>query len=439
MTEILEGAAEEQVEALGEAQKMAVEAELKNEATLKSGAGWFYWIAGFSLVNSAIMFCGGDSGFVIGLGITILADAIGRELGTVGIVLAVVFDLIVAGGVVALGVWAGKRKKWAFIVGMILYGLDGLLLLAAQDFLSAGFHGFALYCIFGGYQALRRMHRGEIENIHITDHKEHTDMENTGSEQGQYSAGSSAVGSSGTMGLAIASLVLGILAVLLSVVVIGAIFGVIGLILGIVHVSTKKNGRAMGGFGIGLSALGMILSVFFPTALFVALRHMPEARQGTQVYAEWIGKAAPGLTLNDLEGRTITLSGLKGRRVVLDFFATWCPPCLAEIPHFVQMQADNSKDKVMIIGISDEGENILARFGKKYKINYPMVSASSGLPRPYSDVRDIPTTFFIDRKGIIQSVLIGGHSAATLREHALGADYQAPVEAEPAVRPPGGF
>ena len=133
------------------------------EAQQKSGANWFYWIAGLSLVNSGVMLAGGDWGFIVGLGITQLADAIGmaaaEEMGAgIGLRAFVFgFDAFVAGIFVFFGFLAGKRHNWAFVVGMALYAADGLLFLLVADWLSLGFHAFALFGLFGGLTAGRKL------------------------------------------------------------------------------------------------------------------------------------------------------------------------------------------------------------------------------------------------------------------------------------------
>jgi hypothetical protein len=127
------------------------------EAQLKSGASWFYWIAGLSLINSLIALSGSDYGFILGLGITRIIDAFGMAFESGGKVIALVLDIIVVGIFVFFGIFANKRKSWAFIVGMVLYGLDSLFSLLVQDWLSLGFHGFALFCLFRGFKACREL------------------------------------------------------------------------------------------------------------------------------------------------------------------------------------------------------------------------------------------------------------------------------------------
>jgi hypothetical protein len=142
-----------------------LEAKLRVENQFKSGAGWFYWIAGLSLINSVIMMVGGGWSFMIGLGITQLIDAIagvmaeglGSDMGVVIRLVAFVLDVVIAGIVVGFGMLARKRHKWAFIVGMVLYALDGLIFLWAGDYLSMGFHLFVLFWLYQGVRALNQL------------------------------------------------------------------------------------------------------------------------------------------------------------------------------------------------------------------------------------------------------------------------------------------
>ncbi len=130
---------------------------MKLASMVKSGARWFYWIAGLSVVNSISMLSGSSWRFIIGLGITQVFDELGGELGGSGRLVVLVLDLLAAGVFVFFGAFAAGRQTWAFIVGMTLYALDGLILVVAADWLSVAFHAFALFCIFAGLRANQRL------------------------------------------------------------------------------------------------------------------------------------------------------------------------------------------------------------------------------------------------------------------------------------------
>jgi len=129
----------------------------KIEGRARSGANWFFWIAAMSLINSITTLAGSDLGFIIGLGITQLFDAAGEEFGARGVTFAL--SLLAAGGFVVFGVLARKQLGWAYVTGMILYALDGLLFLAVGDILSVGFHAFVLFMMFTGYRASRALQK----------------------------------------------------------------------------------------------------------------------------------------------------------------------------------------------------------------------------------------------------------------------------------------
>ena len=120
-------------------------------ARLQVGAKWFYWIAGLSMINSLAVIFGANFHFVVGLGITSVVDAFAKRVGGMGNVLDIVINGFVAGMLVVFGTFARKAQKWAFVVGMGLYALDGLLLLSAKDYLGVAFHAYALLAIYRGY------------------------------------------------------------------------------------------------------------------------------------------------------------------------------------------------------------------------------------------------------------------------------------------------
>lgn len=113
---------------------------------------------------------------------------------------------------------------------------------------------------------------------------------------------------------------------------------------------------------------------------------------------------------NDLGDKPVRLSDFRGKVVLVDIWATWCGPCIAEIPGFINLY-NKYKDKGLeIIGIATdvEGKRIVKPFAEKYKMNYHiLIGDHRGVTKVFGPMRGIPTTFLIDEKGIIKNKYIG--------------------------------
>ena len=138
------------------------EEKIKAENMLRGKASNFFWIAGLSIVNSVVSLLGGGITFVIGLAITQIVDGVSMVVAeeltgnaaTILRIAAFVVNLLIAGLFALFGFFASKQKKWAFLVGMILYLIDGILSLIFKDYMGFAFHLFLLIGLFSGYRAL---------------------------------------------------------------------------------------------------------------------------------------------------------------------------------------------------------------------------------------------------------------------------------------------
>jgi thiol-disulfide isomerase/thioredoxin len=234
------------------------------------------------------------------------------------------------------------------------------------------------------------------------------------------------------LGLAIASLVLGIGACMLSLFVAGALFGLVGLVLGLIHIIQKRGPNGMAWWGFGLSIFGILASiaagVFFYYQVYAPMKGLSTASLNT--FDQWVGAEAPDIAVTTLDGKSIVLSQLRGKRVVLDFWATWCGPCVMEMPHLERLHNEISSEDLVILGISNEDEPTVRAFVAQKGVRYPIASARS-LPSPYRDIRSIPTKFFIDRNGIVQSVMVGSLNFDQLKGKALTADFEGTRKSSP--------
>lgn len=146
----------------GEKQNAPQINEVELQDQVNSGANWFFWIAGLSLINSVISLFNGSWNFAIGLGITQIFDGIAQVVTQEGAgdwikYVAFFFDLIVAGIFIGFGLFARKRHTWAFIVGMTIYAFDAILFILSFAVLGIIIHGLALFYLFMGLKAAREL------------------------------------------------------------------------------------------------------------------------------------------------------------------------------------------------------------------------------------------------------------------------------------------
>lgn len=123
----------------------------QSDPTILSDANWLWWIAALSLVNTVLIHSGSDTSFAIGLGFTLVVDAMFQGMKFV----AFAIDLVAIGAIFALGWFARRGQLWAFITGAILYSIDALIYLPLKLWIAVGFHVLAVVFLVRGAKNLR--------------------------------------------------------------------------------------------------------------------------------------------------------------------------------------------------------------------------------------------------------------------------------------------
>ena len=121
-----------------------------------------------------------------------------------------------------------------------------------------------------------------------------------------------------------------------------------------------------------------------------------------------VGALAPDFTVSTLDGNAITLSQLRGKPVVINFFASWCAPCRLEAPHLQEAYARKSKDGLVIIGINmGEGKPQAEQFVKDYGWSFDVVLDPGQKVTQKYQLIGLPATFFVGRDGVLKSIKVG--------------------------------
>ncbi|HEX6059112.1 MAG TPA: TlpA disulfide reductase family protein [Gemmatimonadaceae bacterium] len=148
---------------------------------------------------------------------------------------------------------------------------------------------------------------------------------------------------------------------------------------------------------------------------FLGWRLAPQAGAALGIAA--MNQAAPDFRLTTLDGAAVSMDSLRGKVVLLNFWATWCPPCRIEMPGFQDVYDAHRDDGFVVLGVSTDatGRGPVRDFLRERGITYPVAMASGEIVRSYGGARVLPTSFLIDREGRVRHEVRGYFSEVALR------------------------
>jgi thiol-disulfide isomerase/thioredoxin len=170
---------------------------------------------------------------------------------------------------------------------------------------------------------------------------------------------------------------------------------------------------------LALVVVAVVAAAMLYFGLHMAHRSRPRLTQAT---------LAPDFTLQSLDGKNMSLSDLRGKAVLLNFWATWCTPCKIEMPWFVELQRQYGAQGLQIVGVvmDDASKEDIAKFAKDMGVNYPILIGKEAIGDQYGGIPYLPETFFIGRDGKIVDKILGLKGKGDIEE-----DIKRALETQP--------
>lgn len=163
----------------------------------------------------------------------------------------------------------------------------------------------------------------------------------------------------------------------------------------------------------GFSAILLVVGLAW---IFISADRSGTSTAG-EIPAPREGFLAPDFSLSTPSGETFTLSELRGKAVLVNLWATWCPPCRAEMPDMQKLYDEYKDQGFMVLAVNmtyQDNPAAIVPFVQENGLNFPILIEETGKVAEQYELRSLPSSFFIDRNGIIQEVVIGGPMSEAL-------------------------
>lgn len=143
--------------------------------------------------------------------------------------------------------------------------------------------------------------------------------------------------------------------------------------------------------------------------IYVGFRHVRFGIDRQRGPRPEVGQPAPGFTFPDLQGKEVSLSSLRGKVVLLNIWATWCPTCTDEMPSLQQVHQSFRKEDLQVVSVSIDvlGSQVVEPYMRKYRLDFPTLLDPRGTIKQTYATTGVPETFIIDRQGVLRHKVIG--------------------------------
>ena len=157
------------------------------------------------------------------------------------------------------------------------------------------------------------------------------------------------------------------------------------------------------------NAIVLVVVIVVVFLMVVAGHHRLHRVSGPVLSGEVKGAEAPDFSLKTIDGKDVKLSDLRGKAVLLNFWATWCGPCKIEIPWFMELEKQYASQGLVIVGVAmdDDAKVSVPKFAQDMKIDYPVLIGTEQVADQYGGVLGLPMTFYIGRDGKIVKKIEG--------------------------------